>query len=248
MSSDEGETREVVFSSKHATTIVDRPIPLIDDDPLFARLFATCRPFTMTSKEAMFALYSAVRYVVARRIGGDFVECGVWRGGSSLLAALALRALGERDRRCVLYDTFNGMTEGSDVDVDVDGRLANDYIARYGDDGRWCYAGADEVLRTFARHAIPNTMLRVVAGDVERTLREQEVPERISILRLDTDWYASTAVELDVLYPRLARGGVLIVDDYGHWAGSRRAVDEYFADEPLLLHRIDYTVRVGIKI
>jgi predicted O-methyltransferase YrrM len=248
MSSDEGQLREVVFSSKHATTIRDRPLAVVDEDPLFARLFATCRAFTMTSKEAMFALYSAVRYVAARRIQGDFVECGVWRGGSSLLAALALRAVGERERRCVLYDTFTGMTEGSDVDVDVGGGLANDYIARYGDDGRWCYAGEDEVLRTFARHGVPNRMLRVVAGDVERTLREHEVPQRIAILRLDTDWYASTSVELEVLYPRLAVGGVLIVDDYGHWAGARRAVDEYFAAEPILLHRIDHTVRVGIKI
>jgi hypothetical protein len=248
MSSDESRTRDVVFSSKHATTIVDQPIAVVDDDLLFARLFATCRPFTMTSKEAMFALYSAVRYVVARGIPGDFVECGVWRGGSSLLAALTLRALGERERRCVLYDTFTGMTEGSDVDIDVDGQLANDYIARYGDDGRWCYAGEEEVLRTFARHAIPARMLRVVRGDVARTLREQDAPRHVAILRLDTDWYASTSVELEVLYPRLARGGVLIVDDYGHWAGARRAVDEYFAAEPLLLHRIDHTVRVGIKI
>jgi O-methyltransferase len=83
---------------------------------------------------------------------------------------------------------------------------------------------------------------------VEDTLPDQ-APERIALLRLDTDWYASTKHELEQLYPRLAEGGVLIVDDYGHYEGARRAVDEYFraAGEPVLLNRIDFSGRLVIK-
>jgi O-methyltransferase len=83
---------------------------------------------------------------------------------------------------------------------------------------------------------------------VERTLPDR-APAEIALLRLDTDWYESTRHELVHLYPRLSAGGVLIVDDYGHWAGAKRAVDEYLGEqaEPLLLHRIDYTGRIAIK-
>jgi hypothetical protein len=77
---------------------------------------------------------------------------------------------------------------------------------------------------------------------------QQELPDQIALLRLDTDWYESTRAELDQLFPRLAAGGVLLVDDYGHWQGCRRAVDEYFRDHSIrmMLHRIDYTGRIGI--
>jgi O-methyltransferase len=88
-------------------------------------------------------------------------------------------------------------------------------------------------------------LCRIVQGDVVQTLRhEANLPEEIALLRLDTDWYASTIVELKVLYPRLAIGGILIVDDYGHWQGSKKAVDEYFADKPETwetVERIDYS-------
>ena len=75
-----------------------------------------------------------------------------------------------------------------------------------------------------------------------------EAPEQISLLRLDTDWYESTKHELVHLSPKLSVG-VLIVDDYGHWEGARRAVDEYIDELQLriLLCRIDYTGRVAVK-
>jgi hypothetical protein len=87
-----------------------------------------------------------------------------------------------------------------------------------------------------------------VSGPVETTLPAQ-APDRLALLRLDTDWYASTRHELEQLYPRLVREGVLIVDDYGHWEGAREAVDEYFAaNGPApLLQRVDYTGRMAVK-
>jgi hypothetical protein len=90
--------------------------------------------------------------------------------------------------------------------------------------------------------------LHFVKGPVEETI-PASVPERIALLRLDTDWYESTRHELIHLFPRLAAGGVLIVDDYGHWRGCRRATDEYFEQTGvhILLHRVDYTGVIGVK-
>jgi hypothetical protein len=90
--------------------------------------------------------------------------------------------------------------------------------------------------------------VNLVKGPVESTI-PATIPDQLAILRLDTDWYESTKHELDHLYPRLVSGGILIIDDYGHWQGARQAVDEYFARQNLkpLLSRIDYTCRIMIK-
>ena len=89
----------------------------------------------------------------------------------------------------------------------------------------------------------------MVPGLVEDTVPSQ-APEVIALLRLDTDWYKSTWHELEHLYPRLSVGGVLIIDDYGHWEGARRAVDEFIEAKGLrlFLSRIDYTGRLAIKL
>ncbi len=214
----------------------------------------------MTGKEAMYGLFQAVSYVVSRAIPGDFVECGVWRGGSSLLAGLAFRDLeGEsavrrtsnaattrNARRLWLYDTFEGMTAPTPADVDIGGTSAQSYIDQFADEGKWCYASEQDVRQIFIDNGVDESRLELVKGDVCDTLRERK-PDCISILRLDTDWYESTKVEMEELYPILSPGGVLIVDDYGHWAGSRKAIDEFFEADPILLHRTTYAVRTGIK-
>jgi O-methyltransferase len=115
------------------------------------------------------------------------------------------------------------------------------------------FFGSDVFDETSVRETVlssgyPEARLHFVRGPVEQTLPEH-APERLALLRLDTDWYESTRHELEHLYPRLADGGVLIVDDYGHWEGARRAVDEYFDGRaaPLLLSRVDYTGRIAVK-
>ena len=89
--------------------------------------------------------------------------------------------------------------------------------------------------------------MHFVQGMVEETI-PAGAPEKIALLRLDTDWYESTHHEMVHLFPRISDGGVLIIDDYGHWAGARRAVDEYFHEHniAILLNRLDYTGRIGI--
>ena len=89
---------------------------------------------------------------------------------------------------------------------------------------------------------------QLIKGIVEKTLLEpKNLPEKISILRLDTDFYESTKIELEILYPKLVSGGFLIIDDYGHFKGCRKAVDEYFRDDLPYLHYVDYSCRLIIK-
>jgi O-methyltransferase len=217
----------------------------------FWPLYERCKPFTMTSTERMYALYQAVNYVLASEIPGDFVECGVWRGGSSMLIALTLAQRGVKDRNIYLYDTFAGMSEPTEQDVDfVGGGAATRWRERQRDEqNEWCFASLGEVQGNMLTTGYPQANVRFVQGKVEETI-PATLPETIALLRLDTDWYESTYHELVHLYPRLAPQGPLILDDYGHWQGARQATDRYFQEQgiTLLLNRIDYTGRIGIKL
>ena len=217
-----------------------------------AQAIARLRPYTMTSAERLWSLMNAVRYVVDEQLPGDFVECGVWRGGSIMAMAHALRERGITDREIWLYDTFAGMTDPTAKDVEAGtGVTAEEMLATtsVGDGNNvWCVAGRSDVEANVRGTGYPFERFHFVEGDVAVTL-SSSVPEQISLLRLDTDWYESTRIGLEVLYPRLVSGGVCILDDYGHWQGARQAVDEYFAvlGRRPYMHPIDYSGRVFIK-
>jgi hypothetical protein len=226
---------------------------VFDLEPEFLELYALCREQTMTSIERMYALYTATRYVVANGVVGDFVECGVWRGGSVMLMALTLLRLSRTDRMLRLYDTFAGMTPPSSEDVqEMSGRPASDILTEHeksDDDPFWGLASRGVVEENLRRTGYPPDRVHFVEGDVLTTL-PANAPPQIALLRLDTDWYASTRHALEHLYPRIAPGGVLIIDDYGYWRGARKATDEYFASLPArpLLQRIDFTGRMCVKV
>jgi hypothetical protein len=205
------------------------------------------RPFTMTSAERIYALIQAVRYVSANEIEGAIVECGVWKGGSVAAIARTLLQLQDVRRDLYLFDTFEGMSEPTSNDSDYSGKQASELLQenpsfRCGD------APVDFVKNVLSKIGYPEERLRFVKGKVEETI-PASAPDSISLLRLDTDWYESTKHELVHLFPRLSHNGVIIIDDYGHWRGSRRACDEYFAENrvPILLNRIDYTGRIALK-
>lgn len=210
----------------------------------------------MTGVARLAAVIEAVRHCVGGAIDGAFAECGVWRGGSVLAMMLTLQELRASDRDLYLYDTFEGMTAPTEHDVSPFDGSALEIFERAEARGERPYAGlfdpelfnAAAVRRTLDQTGYPSDRVHLVAGAVERTL-PGAAPDQIALLRLDTDWYESTRHELEHLYPRLAEGGVLIVDDYGHWDGARRAVDEYFAAHPPRpqLREIDYTGRVAVK-
>lgn len=207
-------------------------------------------PFTMTSHERIFALCRSVEYVVRNDVPGDIVECGVWRGGSMMAVARTLIAEGAT-RQLHLFDTFDGMSEPTDADRNYRGQRAADALATEDKATSWNWACSplEDVEKNLRTTGYDQGHVTMVQGKVEETLPER-APARISLLRLDTDWYESTYHELVHLYPRLSVGGVLVIDDYGHWEGARKAVDRYLAENnvKLLLNRIDYTGRIGVKL
>jgi O-methyltransferase len=208
-------------------------------------LCAEVQPFTQTSRERIVTLADAVEYVVRRDIPGDFVECGVWLGGSSMVIAKTLLRLGVRDRHLWLYDTFGAMPQPADVERDANRDFAGRLPERLTSDvphGAYLPTVRENMEAT----GYPPDLISYVGGLVEETI-PASAPEQIALLRLDTDWYSSTAHELEHLYPLVASRGVLIIDDYGHFQGARAAVDEYFDRSPILLTRVDYTGRVGLK-
>jgi len=222
-----------------------------DFDELDIRIYKTVKDFTMTTAESVHAIIQTVKYILKNKIDGDFVECGVWRGGSIMAMALALKELGDTSREIYLYDTFSGMSAPTHVDISYDGtsakkihdnhKISKDFVGL-------CYSSLEEVKSNVCSTGYPNDKFHFIQGKVEDTLPEN-IPEKIALLRLDTDWYESTKHELIHLFPLLSHKGVIIIDDYGYWQGARKAVDEYILENELsiLLNRIDNSCRIGLK-
>jgi O-methyltransferase len=210
------------------------------------------KPFTMTSPERLYALVKAIEYISNNNIGGDIVECGVWKGGSMMAIAHTLLRMNDINRNLYLFDTFEGMTPPSQEDLS----FTNDNALQLLQDSNkedqtsiWCYASLEEVMTNLHSTGYASDKIYFIKGEVEKTIPEKS-PDQIAVLRLDTDWYESTRHELENLFPRLVPGGVIIIDDYGYWKGCRKATDEYIFNNKIqiLLNRIDFTGRIGIKL
>lgn len=223
------------------------PLPPDLDDRTLATIEAV-RRYTLTETDRIATLVAAVRHVAVHRIPGALVECGVWRGGSMLAIARTLVEQGETDRDLYLYDTFDRMPPPADRDVDVWGNPASSYFdgpVDPHDTDHYRYLPMEEVRSVVLSSGYPPARVHLVQGLVEETI-PSVAPERIALLRLDTDWYSSTAHEMRHLYPRIVDQGFLLVDDYGQFLGARDAVDEHLADvvPAPFLHRIDFTGRL----
>lgn len=225
----------------------------IPDDDAYVDITAKVAPYTMTGNggaETTYELFQAVKYLAQNRIPGDMVECGVWRGGSMMLIALALKYFNDAGRSLYLYDTYAGMTEPTAVDIDVEGNdMRSAWIRARQHGGRMAFGGTLEDVRANMRQTgYADAQVRYVEGDVLRTI-PRHLPSRIALLRLDTDWYESTLHELRHMYDLIVPNGVLIIDDYGWCRGARKATDEFFRDHPFkpLMHRVNDSVRVIVK-
>jgi O-methyltransferase len=209
--------------------------------------------YSMTSIPRLINTLKSCKYVVENKIPGDFVECGVWRGGNGILAKKIFELMGS-DKKVWMFDTFEGMTEPTNYDVHAAKKtLASvKYQKTLAENhSEWCFASLEEVQDNCKSSLIDISSVKFIKGDVFKTLSvNANLPKEISVLRLDTDWYESTKVELEVLYPILSKKGVLIVDDYGHWEGARKAVDEYFNNQRYkpLLNVVDHSGRVALKV
>ncbi len=238
---------KVLFGQDQATT----KFP-VDFELMHTNIIEKVRDYTMTSPERLFGLIESVQYLIKNNIPGSFVECGVWKGGSMMAIAETLLQLGVRDKQLYLYDTFEGMTEPTDADIDQLNRDAATQLIENADKKLntdiWAYSGIEEVKHNIERTGYPLENIHFIKGDVLKTI-PATIPTEIALLRLDTDWYESTKHEMEYLYPQLQTKGVLIIDDYGFWKGSRKAVDEYISENKItiMLHRMDETGRSAIK-
>ena len=166
-------------------------------------------------------LKEAVRDVNKNHIEGALVECGVWQGGT-IMSMMDAQKQCEEERDVYLYDTFNGMTEPSLKDSAYD----RSKFKKRGN--KWCAASLDLVKNNISEIGYNEDKTHYIVGDVLKTLDiPDNIPEKIAVLRLDTDFYDSTKKELDVLFPRLSVGGYLIIDDYWAHRGCRVATLEF---------------------
>tara|TARA_Y100001968_G_scaffold315855_1_gene342948 strand:+ start:1108 stop:1899 length:792 start_codon:yes stop_codon:yes gene_type:complete len=209
---------------------------------------------TMCSIKRLWAAISATKYVIREKIDGDIIECGVWRGGCSIAMAKTIKRFNS-NKKIILYDTFAGMTRPTEDDVKAkNGRNALKKFNDLNTEGynKWCYASVEEVKASFKKYGLLD-IASFRKGDISAVLKDNkdDLPTKISLLRLDTDWYESTKDEMEILYPKVSKNGILLVDDYGSWEGARKAIDEYFlnSDSPIPMQWVtDYTGRGYVKI
>lgn len=233
------------FGYKICSLTVDEVIEEITSEE--NQIITKCLKYSMTNKLRMWALINSINYISNKKIQGDFVECGVWKGGNLILYNL-LNKKKNLNRNIYGFDTFEGMPFPGKFDFKYDGRSAVYlYNKKTKSDKGWCKSTLDEVKKNISKEC-PNNNIKLIKGKVEDTLLiEKNIPQKISILRLDTDFYESTKIELEVLFPRLETGGILIIDDYGNYKGARKAVDEYFKSKTFLIY-VDHTCRMLIKM
>ena len=220
----------------------------------FENLYRICKKESLNiSKERFLTLYQSINYVFKNDIQGDFVECGIFKGGSSMMMAhmLAEQFQSQKNQKIWMYDTFEGMANASKYDENIDNQKAFIELDRIKKKENlndiWAYSSLDYAKNNLKKTNIDEDKLIYIKGLVEETLYKRK-PKEIALLRLDTDFYESTKSELEILYPLLQKGGILIIDDYGHWKGCKKAVDEYFLNKKdIFFQQIDYSGIVGVK-
>jgi O-methyltransferase len=202
-----------------------------------------CQPYTMISVERLLQNIQSIDHVQSAKIPGDIVEIGVWKGGSMLAMIKQYETYEEWRRGFHLYDTFTGMTPPSDYDKRTNGTSASSLM---GMPGVKAECSLDDVRSTIAEHTSYDPLRNHYhKGDIRTNT---VYPDTIAVLRLDTDFYDSTKHELQHFYPRVSKGGIVMIDDYGHWLGCRKAVDEFLQIHPeITLVPIDYTGVYFIK-
>ncbi|MEY2467880.1 MAG: O-methyltransferase [Actinomycetota bacterium] len=223
--------------------------PPIDTDDHTRKVIKAIENHTLTPHGRVIALVDAVRHIAQRKVPGAVVECGVWRGGSMMAAAMTLIEQGDTSRDLYLFDTFTHMPPAGPEDIKASGRKVSD-IEQSGEASPiFDYIPIDEVRAGMLSTGYPAERIHLVQGMVEDTIPSQ-APDAVALCRLDTDYYESTKHEMDHLYPRISTGGALLIDDYGEFLGARKAVDQFFDGQPQprpFFHRIDHAARLVLK-
>ena len=202
--------------------------------------------YSLTPLVRRWNLIKSLHYINQNKLEGDIVECGIWRGGNLFLAKKIQDLYYKNIKRTFYgYDTFEGMPEPSVYDGEKVVKIYKNFLKK---GERWTEASLDDVENSIKKLFLSLDDFNLVKGKVEDTLiNKKNLPSKISLLRLDTDFYESTKVELEILYPLLVQKGVLIIDDYGDFIGCRKAVDDYFFNKNVLMISIDKSCRIIIK-
>jgi O-methyltransferase len=220
--------------------------------PNFSRAAAMfrARRYTMAEPGRCRSLWDLCKQVLNQKIPGCFVECGVWKGGSSTIMALAIQNA-RQERHLHLFDSFEGLPEPTEKDGEQafaysggrnQGKLTSIDL---------CRAGLDEVRNLILEKInVPEPFAHFHVGWFQDTVPAgAKLLGPIAMLRLDGDWYDSTKICLEHLYPLLSAGGIIILDDYFAWEGCRKATDEYRALNKISfpIQRIDSTAIFWVK-
>jgi hypothetical protein len=240
------------FSLTRITNNAHKPVELNEDENKIID-YVRANNLSMCTTVNLQQTAIACKYIVMNKIPGDFVECGVYKGGNALIAA-KIFDLYKINKKVYLFDTFTGMTKPTEYDYRISDKssVLKKYLSlRQNDHTDWAYASIEEVKENFRKIGLLNDNVFFCKGKVENTLdKVSNIPNTISFLRLDTDWYESTKKELEILYNKLVPGGILVIDDYGHYNGAKKAVDEYFKEHspPPFLSLVDNGARIGVKV
>jgi len=181
------------------------------------KLLFSVRHYTLLAYPRLSALYDAGLYLEQKRIRGSFVECGVWKGGSAGVLASVCR---DKGRQVWLLDSWEGLPEPTEEDISCTGKQG-----RKGMD-----LGSQETAKEllFKKLKLDPPNVHLVRGWFKETIPAvNDAIGEIALLHLDCDWYESVKCCLEHLYDRVVDGGFVFVDDYGHWRGCKRAVDEF---------------------
>jgi O-methyltransferase len=175
---------------------------------------------TMIGMQRLTSLQRCVETVLAEDVPGDLVECGVWRGGASILMRAVLNAYGDEKRSVWAADSFAGLPKPDEANYSADKDLRLDLL------GDILAVSQATVEANFKRYGLLDDRVHFLAGWFKDTLQASPI-NCISVLRLDGDLYESTIQALDALYPRLSIGGFCIIDDYHPIEACRQAVTDY---------------------
>ena len=202
--------------------------------------------FALANKENLWSIIQSIKYIYDNKIEGDFVECGVFKGGS--LGLIAKYAENYKiNSKIIGYDTFeDGFLQNNYSEYDLS--YKTNKPIKY-ENNKNFFPTINEVKNNLNSFNLNENYFPIlIKGDILKILNEdQNIPKKISFLRLDTDIYKTTKLQLEVLYPKLEKGGILHIDDYGLCNGVQKAVDEYFSNSKIWLHRVDLSCRLMIK-
>ncbi len=237
------------ISKYHPQSAVQAEEFPLDFEQEYIDIIKMVKPYTMTSSERLYQLIHCTKYIIENNIPGDFVECGVWRGGSILTIIETLKLLNSRDRKIQLFDTFSSDDIFATKTVVTEDKPFKGSLEEIKKSATIDFSvNLYDVKNVMKKTGYPQENVIFNVGRVEDTISTANI-DSISLLRLDTDWYDSTKFQLEELYDKVVTNGVVIFDDYGFWKGHKKAADEFLLKNNIkpLLMRNDWSCRLFIK-